>query len=164
MLLDKKVSRALNLIYIIKFDGYSGNVYPRIFSLTWKTLLEKTQENDNEEAKTSNKDGIKRKFNRNQKCIFLWDFLVQCNAVLAITRAVKRSSCDKLYRKLGLEYLHQRRSKGRLYLLCKFILTEQPSHTQSWLPQIRNSHRHPNIFIVFPCRTEYFKNFFSIFL
>ena len=48
----------------------------------------------------------------------------------------------------------------RLCLLYKFLSTGQPSCIRNLLPQKRNSHRHPNNFHVFPCRTEYFKNSF----
>ena len=48
----------------------------------------------------------------------------------------------------------------RLCLLYKFLSTGQPSYIHKLLPQMRNSHRHPNTFHVFPCRTEYFKNSF----
>ena len=51
---------------------------------------------------------------------------VQCNAALAITGAIKGSSCDKLYQELGLEYLQQRRWVRRLCLLYKFLSIKQP--------------------------------------
>ena len=44
---------------------------------------------------------------------------VQYNAALAITGAIKGSSCEKLYQELGLEYLYQRRWSRRLCLLYK---------------------------------------------
>ena len=42
---------------------------------------------------------------------------VQYNAALAITGAIKDSSCEKLYQEFGLEYLYQRRWARRLCLL-----------------------------------------------
>ena len=85
---------------------------------------------------------------------------VQHNAALAITGAIKDSYHDKLYQELGLEYLQQRRWMWQLCLLYKFLSTGQPSHIQNLLPQMSNSHPHLLTFHVFPCRTEYFKNYF----
>ena len=48
---------------------------------------------------------------------------VQYNAALAITGAIKGSSCEKLYQELGLEYLYQRRWARRLCLLYKVFST-----------------------------------------
>ena len=36
------------------------------------------------------------------------------------------------------------------------LKTGQPSHIHNIVPQMRNSHRHPKTFHVFPCRTDYF--------
>ena len=41
---------------------------------------------------------------------------VQYNSALAITGAIKGTSCEKLYQELGLEYLQQRRWMRRLWL------------------------------------------------
>ena len=43
----------------------------------------------------------------------------------------------------------------RLCLFIKSLSTEQLSYIHSLLPQMRNSHRQPYNFNVFPCRTEY---------
>ena len=87
--------------------------------------------------------------------------LNQCNITApAITRAVKGSSRDKLCQELVVEYLQLRRWMRRLRLLYKCFSTGQTSHIHNLLPQIRNFHRHPNIFHVFPRRIEYFKNSF----
>ena len=85
---------------------------------------------------------------------------VQYSATLAIAEAIKGSSRDKLYQELGLKYPQQRRSMRWLCFLYKFLSTRKPSHTHNLLPQMRNSHRHPSTFQIFPCRTEYFKNSF----
>lgn len=53
---------------------------------------------------------------------------LQCNAVLAVTEALKNFSRDKLYQELGLEYLIQRRWMRKVCLLYKFLSAEQPSH------------------------------------
>ena len=85
---------------------------------------------------------------------------MQCTTAVAITGAIKGSSRYRLCQKLGLEHLQQRRWIRRLCFLHKFLSTWQPLHIYNLLPQMRNSHRHPNNFHVFPCRTEYFKNYF----
>ena len=81
---------------------------------------------------------------------------------LVKTAAIKGSSRDKLYQELGLEFLQQRRWMRRLCLLYKCFLQPENHHIyrHKLLSQIRNSHRHPNTFHVFPCRTVYFKNSF----
>ena len=48
----------------------------------------------------------------------------------------------------------------RLCLLCKFLATRKLSHIHNLHSQMRNPHRHPKTFHVFPRRTEYFKNSF----
>ena len=73
---------------------------------------------------------------------------------VTITEAIKDSSRDKLFQKLGFEYLQQRRRMRRLCLTYKLLSTGQLSHTHKLLPQMRNTHRHPNIFHAFLCRTE----------
>ena len=53
---------------------------------------------------------------------------VQYNAVLAITGAIKGSSCEKLYQELGMEYIYQRRWARKFCLLCKvFQLVSDPT-------------------------------------
>ena len=59
---------------------------------------------------------------------------LQHNAALTIRGAIKGSSCDKLYQKLGLEYLQQKRWTRLLCLLYKFLSTGQPSHVHNLLP------------------------------
>ena len=61
---------------------------------------------------------------------------------------------------MGLEYLQQRRWMMQLCLLYKFLSTGLLSHIHNLLPQMRNSHRQPSTFHIFPCRTKYFKNSF----
>ena len=82
---------------------------------------------------------------------------VQYNAALAITEAIKGASRDKLNQELELEYLQQRRWMRRFCLLYKFLSTGQTSYILKLLPQMGNSHGHPNTFVVLPCRTEYLK-------
>ena len=85
---------------------------------------------------------------------------VQYNAALATGGAIKGFSRDKLYQELELEYLQQRRWMMQLCLLYKFLSTGLLSHIHNLLLQMRNSHRQPSTFHVFPCRTKYFKNSF----
>ena len=61
---------------------------------------------------------------------------------------------------MGLEYLYQKRWMRKLCLHYKYLSIKQPSHNYSLLPQMRNSHRHPNTFNVFASQTEYSKNSF----
>ena len=81
-----------------------------------------------------------------------------------VTGSIKRSSRDKLYQKLGLEYLKQKRWIRRLCLLHKFLPARKPSHIRYLLPQMRNSYRHPNAFHFFSRRTECFKRLFFIYM
>ena len=84
----------------------------------------------------------------------------QYNAVLAITGAIKRSSREKLYQELGLEYLYQRRWARRLCLLYKVFSTGQPSYIYNLLPSMSSSRQHVNSFNTVSCKSEYFKNSF----
>ena len=70
---------------------------------------------------------------------------VQYNAALAITRAIKGTSCEKLYQELGLEYLQQRRCMRRLCLFYKVVSTKLPAYIYDIIPSVRQSQRHPNI-------------------
>ena len=72
--------------------------------------------------------------------------LVQYNAVVAITGAIKGSSRESLYQELGLEYLYRKRWVRRLCLLYKALSTGQPSCICDLLPPLRSSRRHVNSF------------------
>ena len=85
---------------------------------------------------------------------------VQYNAAPAMTGAIKDSFREKLYQKLGLEYLYQRRWARRLCLLYNFFSAGQPSSIYDLLPPMRSSHRHVNSFNTVSCKSEYFKNSF----
>ena len=85
---------------------------------------------------------------------------VQYNVALAITGAIKGSSCEKLYQELGLEYLYQRRWARRLCLFYKVFSTGQPSYIYDLLPSMRSSRRHVNSFNTVSCKSEYFNNSF----
>ena len=85
---------------------------------------------------------------------------VRYNAALAIMRAVKGTSREKLYQELGLEYLHQRRWMRRFCLFYKVVSTKLPAFIYDTIPPVSQSQRHPNTFNSISCRTEYFKNSF----
>ena len=51
---------------------------------------------------------------------------VQYNAAVAITTAIKGTSRKKLYQKLGLEYLQQRRWMIQLSFFYKVVSTKLP--------------------------------------
>ena len=79
---------------------------------------------------------------------------------LAITGATKRSSHEKLYQELGLEYLYRRRWVRRFCLLYKVFSTGQPSYMYDLLPPLISSCQHVNSFDLVTCKSEYFKNSF----
>ena len=85
---------------------------------------------------------------------------VQYKAALAITGAIQGSSRKKLYQKLGLEHLHQRRWMWRLCLFYKVFHRKVPKYIHSLIPFMRTSTRQPNALTSFYCRTEYFQNYF----
>ena len=85
---------------------------------------------------------------------------VRYNAALAIMRAVKGTSREKLYQELGLEYLHQRRWMRRFCLFYKVVSTKLPAFIYDTIPPVSQLQRHPNTFNSISCRTEYFKNSF----
>ena len=86
---------------------------------------------------------------------------VQYNAALAITGAIKRSSREKLYQELGLDYLYSRRWARRLCLLYKVFSSGQPSYIYDFLRPLRTSRRHVNSCDLVSYKSEYFKNFFT---
>ena len=85
---------------------------------------------------------------------------VRYNAALAIMRAVKGTSREKLYQELGLEYLHQRRWMRRFCLFYKVVSTKLTAFIYDTILPVSQSQRHPNTFNSISCRTEYFKNSF----
>ena len=95
---------------------------------------------------------------KNLRILSLFTQCVQYSAALAITGAIKGTSCKKLYQELGLEYLQQRRSMGRLCLFYKVVLTKLPAYIYDFIPPVRQSQRHPETLNTISCKTEYFKN------
>ena len=64
--------------------------------------------------------------------------LVQHNAALIITGAIKWTCRDKIYQELGLESLADRRWSRKLIFFHKIILGLQPSYLQTYLTPYDN--------------------------
>ena len=79
-------------------------------------------------------------------------------------RALKGTSREKLYQKLGLEYLEHRRWMRRLCLFHKVVSAKLPAYIYDIILPVSQSRRHPNTFNSVSCRTEYFKNSFFLVL
>ena len=80
---------------------------------------------------------------------------VQYNAALAITGAIKGTSCEKLYQELGLQYLQQRRWMRRLFLFYKVVSTKLPVYIFI-IPLVRQSQRYPNKFNSISFKNSFF--------
>ena len=80
---------------------------------------------------------------------------VQYNAALAITGAIKGTSCEKLYQELGLQYLQQRRWMRRLFLFYKVVSTKLPVYIYI-IPLVRQSQRYPNKFNSISFKNSFF--------
>ena len=85
---------------------------------------------------------------------------VQNNAGLAITGAIRKTSKEKLYQKLGLESLKDRRWLRRMLYLYKIISTKLPPYLYELIPPVQRSHRYPSCFQGFLFRTVFFQNSF----
>lgn len=87
---------------------------------------------------------------------------VQYNAALAITRAIKGTSRERLYQELGLESLSDRRWYRRLVYFYNIVNKSAPDYLCALLPG-KNVSRDPlrsNLFRNFPAKTDYFDNSF----
>ena len=89
--------------------------------------------------------------------------LVQYNASLPITGAIRGNSQEKLYQKVGLESLRSRRWLRRMWYFCKLIKTQKPLYLSNLIPPKLNSFRHPNTYSVMRCRNDYFILLFFFF-
>ena len=85
---------------------------------------------------------------------------IQYNTSLAITRAIRGTSQEKLYQELGLESLRSRRWLRRMCYFYKLFKTQKPLYLFNLIPPKLNSHCHPNTYSVMRCRNDYFKKFF----
>ena len=86
---------------------------------------------------------------------------LEYNATLAITGAIRGSSTEKIYEKLGLESLKSRRWYRKMSFLYKVLKSESPSYLFNTIPnsnnrqhQTRNSGNIPSFF----ARQDYFCN------
>ena len=84
---------------------------------------------------------------------------LQYYAALAITGAIKCTSCSKLYKKLGLESLESRRRLTRLCFLHKIISNRLPVYVYKLIPKKSHQYitRNVNDIATYQCRTDAFK-------
>ena len=64
--------------------------------------------------------------------------MVQYNAALIITGAIKGTYCDKIYRELGLESLADRKWSRKPIFFHKIIICFQPPYLQNYLTPYDN--------------------------
>ena len=67
----------------------------------------------------------------------------QCNAVLAITSAIRETSREKLYHELALESLKNKRRLRRLCYFHKILSTKLPPYLYDLTPPLQRSHLSP---------------------
>ena len=84
---------------------------------------------------------------------------VQYNRSLAITRAIRGTSQEKLYQDLGLESFRSRWLR-RMHYFYKLIKTQKLLYLSSLITSKRNSLRHNNTYSVIRCRNDYLKHSF----
>ena len=83
---------------------------------------------------------------------------VQYRAALAITGAIQGTSCDKIYKELGLESLKARRWYKRLCCMFKIMHNEAPNYLINIIPKCNNTIITRTSHIpTFHCRTDCFK-------
>ena len=88
--------------------------------------------------------------------------ILQYNAALAITGAIRGTSREKLFNELGLEKLSSRRWFRRLCMFHKILKNQAPIYLYNLIPQshqlfnLRNQNQIPHYF----CRTDFFQNSF----
>lgn len=87
---------------------------------------------------------------------------VQYNAALAITKAIRGTSRERLYEELGLESLSDRRWYRRLVFFFNIVSGTSPGYLGSLLPLKQSSYdqARSNLFRNFKTNNEYFKNSF----
>ena len=71
--------------------------------------------------------------------------LIQYNAGLAITGAIRGSSREKLYQELRLESLRQWRWYRKLYYFLKLTKNKSPNYLFNNIPTVRSTYRTRNI-------------------
>ena len=88
---------------------------------------------------------------------------MQYNAALATTGAIRGSSREKLYQKLGLESLKQRRWFRKLCYFFKITKNQPPKYLFDKILTTRTAHRTRNNIGSIPClnvKHDFFKNLF----
>ena len=88
--------------------------------------------------------------------------ILQYNAALAITGAIRGSSKDKLFQELGFEHLSSRRWLRKLCLFYKIVVNKSPNYLYNYVSTVNQSYqtRSGDKFLHMCCWTEYFANFF----
>ena len=96
------------------------------------------------------------------KLLIIPSNIIQYNAALAITEAIRRTSKEKLYQEPGLQFLQSRRWFRKLSLFHKIIKSKSPSYLYHLIPKqltsysTRNSQNLPPI----KANHSFFKNTF----
>ena len=87
---------------------------------------------------------------------------LQCNACLAITGAIRGTSSEKLYQKLGLHSLKLRRWFRKLCHFYEILNEKSPSYLLNLIPNVNRVHetRHSNDIPAIHTRHNYFNNSF----
>ena len=86
--------------------------------------------------------------------------LVQYNATLAITGAIRGNFKENIYKELGFESLKDRRWLGWLCYLLKIVSTKQPASMYDLIPPFQRSSQNKDCIYEPFCRTVSFKNSF----
>ena len=88
--------------------------------------------------------------------------LIQYNAALAITGAIRGSSREKLYQELSFESLQQRRWYRKLCLFFKIIMNQSPRFLFELILTARKAYlkRNKNSIPLFNVEHDHFKNSF----
>ena len=66
---------------------------------------------------------------------------LQYNAALAITGAIRRSSKEKLYQKLGFECLSSRRWFRKICLFYKIVVKKSPNYLYNYISTVNQSYQ-----------------------
>ena len=78
---------------------------------------------------------------------------IQYNACLALTRAIRGTSTENVYRELGLESLQIRRWQGKLRLFYKIYKNQSPFYLHDIIPTTKTHY-------TFKTKHNFFKTFF----
>ena len=87
----------------------------------------------------------------------------QCNACLALSRAIRGSSREKLYQELGLESLQRRRWYKKICLFYKIFKENKPVYLFNLIPTKNsnyNTFRNTDKIALFYTKHNFFKKYF----